>query len=132
MAKMLVIGPTEIAMFDALKAYAAANPIDMAVVMRLIKTHKGTRDHLARMKKFTIALQWGQTVTFTIEEGHPAGTCRHFSMASPEPGRAPTPVAVWMVAEHFGFKGGLEACTVYVEDIGGGHSAINLIQPLAN
>lgn len=130
MATPLVIGPDEETKFAALKNYAASHVIDMAEVMPMIQTKKGKRKHLERMNKYTIALPFGFTVTYSVEIGHPIGSCRHLSMASAVPRRVPSPQAVWMVAEYFDFKGGLEACTVWPEELGDGGTAINVVQPL--
>lgn len=46
-------------------------------------------------------------------------------------GRAPTPEAVWLIAEELGFVGSLQQCAVWTEDIGQGDKAINLVQPIA-
>ena len=44
-------------------------------------------------------------------------------------GRIPRPEAVWMIAKAFGFRGGLQACKIYPEDLIGHGKAVNIIQP---
>ena len=83
------------------------------------------------MAALTIYLPISYTVTFSVESGHPAGLCRHLSMSGARrSGKAPTPEAIWMVAELLGFQGTLKACTQWMEDIGDGDKAVNIIQPL--
>ena len=130
MATPLIIGPDEEAKFAALSKYANEHTIYMPDVMKLIATKAGERKHLDRMSDYTISLPFGYTVTFDIEIGHPIGTCRHLSVAAPLKGRVPSPPAVWMIAEYFGFKGGYSNCRVWDEDIDDGRITINVVQPL--
>jgi hypothetical protein len=74
---------------------------------------------------------WQFFVVFTIETGHPAGTCRHMSLSIRRKDRVPSPAAVWMVAEELGFSGGLLACSAWLERLSDGGIAINVAQPLA-
>lgn len=127
----LIIGEAQRAAFCELRDRAAADPLDVREVLELIKTPEGKRRHMERMANFTIDVPMAYAVTFTIEIGHPAGPCRHMSMSSHRRGKTPTPEAVWMIAEEFGFIGGLRQCSVWPEDIGAGDKAVNVVQPLA-
>jgi hypothetical protein len=134
----LVIGEAQRRDLAALRERAAADPSDMLVVAEQIKTPAGKRMHMDRMNALTIDIPLGYTVTFSIETGHGAGTCRHMSMASGRRDRVPTQEAVWMVAELLGFTGGLESCTLWLEELQRGPDpvkdrakAVNVVQPLA-
>ena len=118
--------------FEALRQKAARKPVDMPSLMRAIKTQQGERRHRKQMQAQTVPIPgpWPFFVTFSIETGHPAGTCRHMSMSVKRDGRVPHPAALWMVAEAFGFSGGLESCTVWPEKLSDGGAAINLVQPV--
>ena len=132
MSTPLVITPIEIEKFKALKAYALKNPIDMREVEEMVKTPAGLRRHIDRMSVYTVEMPFGFTVTFSVERGHNIDTlCWHLSMASPNPNRLPTPEAVKMVAEHFGFTGDLQNWAVWIENLKDGGKAINVVQPSA-
>lgn len=132
-ATPLIIGATQKAAFAALCERAAADPIDMLATVVAFTTPEGKRAHMDRMNALTIDVPAAFAVTFTIEKGHPCGTCRHMSMSSDRPGRTPTPEAVWMVCKELGFVGGLDQCTVWPEDLERGPDAIavNVVQPVA-
>ena len=70
-------------------------------------------------------------VTYSIEYNHPGGrTARHMSMSVMRDGRVPHPAGVWMVCEELGFHGSLRECTVWLEDLSDGGSAVNVVQLL--
>lgn len=129
----LIVTPEVVANLHDLRDRAAKKPIEMQQVMQLLKTRRGARLHKDKMTAQTIRIPgapWPFFVTFSIENGHPAGTCRHMSMSIMRDGRVPHPAGVWMVAEEMGFSGGLEACRVWIEDLSDGGKAINIVQPI--
>lgn len=129
----LIFGERERASLEALRELAAAHPVDMTGINERLATAPGKRAHMDQMNEQTVVIPVGFLVTFSVERGHPCGTCRHMSMSSPAKGRAPTPEAVWAIAEALGFAGGLEACTVYLEELqrGDGRTdAVNVVQPV--
>lgn len=130
-ASALILGETQVAALKHLRDKAAAAPIDVRAVLRQCQTPAGTEAHLHRMEDFTVLLPINFKLTFSIETGHPAGPCRHMSMSSLRHGRAPLPEAVWMACEALGFAGGLESCGFWLEDIGHGQKAVNVVQPLS-
>ena len=113
----LVIGPAERAALAALRDVAAAHPVDMPRLMEVIETPEGKAAYMRQMNGQSVPLPLHFLVTFSIETGHPCGTCRHMSMSS-RPGRLPTSEAVIMVAEHLGFVGGLGTCTYWIRGFG--------------
>jgi hypothetical protein len=130
-ASPLIIGQSQKSELARLREKAAAEPIDVRAVLEQVKSPQGLTAHHERMKAYTILIPTAFAVTYSIETGQPAGTCRHLSMSSARHGRTPTPEAVWMVAAELGFTGGLSACAVWQEDIGEGDQAINVVQPIA-
>ena len=126
----LVIGEVERARIAALIKGANENPVDVRALLRRIETAEGKRSHMDQMSRQTIALPVAWLVTFSIEFGHPAGTCRHMSVSVQREGRVPGPDAVWMIAESFGFVGGLQACKVWPEALRGHGKAVNVVQPI--
>jgi hypothetical protein len=129
----LLIGPRDRMMLAELVKTARAHPVEMSEVMRKIATDQGRMDHLRQMSRQTVCIPgvWDFFVTFCIEHGHKAGTCRHMSMSINRPERTPSPEAMWMVAEILGFTGSLRECGGWLEDIGDGQKAVNVVQPLA-
>ncbi len=114
-----------------LRARAMASPLDVLQIMRDVKTPAGKAHHLAKMEKQTVRIDgpWPFFVTFSVETGHRAGTCRHMSMSVFRKGRVPSPEAVWMVAAEMGFVGSLEACDgVWTENLSDGGVAVNIVQ----
>jgi hypothetical protein len=129
----LIITPEVLADLHKLRDVAARKPVSIPELMRVIKTPRGERMHRERMTAQTVLIPgpWEFFVTFSIETGHPSGTCRHMSMSIMRDKRVPHPAAIWMVAAELGFSGGLEACKVWPEDLSDRGVAINLIQPLS-
>jgi hypothetical protein len=130
----LIVGQTQKAMLLALREEAAENPIDMPALITRIKTPDGKAAHMRQMNSQTVEIPLAYLATFSIEVGHPVGTCRHMSLSSRLRGRTPTPEAVWMIAEELGFAGGLAACKVWPEDLQRDDHravAINVLQPVA-
>lgn len=131
----LIITPEVTAALHKLRALAATKPIDMAEAMRLLKTRRGVRLHKERMNAQTVAIPgpWPFFVTFSVENGHPVGTCRHMSMSILREGRVPHLDAVGMVAKVMGFAGDnpLETCHVWIEDLSDGGKAVNVVQPIS-
>lgn len=132
MARALVLGPEQIAALDELRGKAAAAPVDVRELRARISTPEGKAAHGAQMAAQSIGLPVGFLVTFSIEHGHPIGPCRHMSISlRGEQGRVPSPDAVWMVAEHLGFAGGLDVCRLWPEELQGHGTAVNVMQPLS-
>ena len=135
-ATPLIIGEAQIRALAKLRQVASDNPLNMPAVVERLKTPQGKEAHMRQMDDQSVQIPIGFLVTFSIEVGHPIGTCRHMSMSSPRAGRLPTQEAVWMVAEHLGFVTGVEACRIWLEDLqrdaaGRKAQAVNLVQPLA-
>ena len=136
-ATPLIIGEAQRRDLAELRKRANEQPVDMLAVMEQIKTPTGHEMHLKRMGTFTIAVPAAFAVTFTIETGHPCGTCRHLSVSSRRRGRTPSPEAIWMIAKELGFIGEhnedtvFGGCSFWGEDIGDGDKAINIVQPIA-
>jgi hypothetical protein len=132
-AAPLLIGSAVRANLARLREAAAARPIDVLEVRETVKTEAGRRAHQARMGALTVVIPgpWPFTVTYSIDTGHPAGTCRHMSVANYRAGRVPSEEAVRLLAVELGFSGGLEACRVWPEHLSEGGIAINVVQPIA-
>ncbi len=132
-ASPLIITPDVSANLRDLRAKARLKPVDIKGLLRTIKTPRGKRLHMDAMQAQTVVIPgpWPFFVTYSIETGHPAGTCRHMSMSVRREGRVPHPEAIKMIADEMGFVGGLEACTVWPEELSDGGTAINVVQPLS-
>lgn len=118
--------------FAVLRELAAERPVDARTLMERIAI-QGDAAHRAQMAAQTVRIPrpfpfW---VTFSIEVGHPVGTCRHLSISVERARRGPHPAAVWTVAEYFGFTGSLDACRCWLEPLSDGRVAVNVVQPVA-
>lgn len=126
----LFIGPSEHQRLMELRTRANAAPVDMVELVQRLKTPEGKAAHRKQMTAQTCLLPASYMVTFSIETGHPCGTCRHMSMSTHHKLRLPNARAVWMVAEVLGFTDTLESCVTYREELEGHGEAVNVIQPL--
>lgn len=130
----LVLGEEQRAQLAELRELASAHPVDMKWLTETIADPSHKKKHMNQMTKQSVEIPFGFIITYSIENGHPVGTCRHMSMSSPAKGRLPSPEAVDMVAELLGFVGGFRACTCWIEDldrgVAGREKAINLVQPV--
>lgn len=127
----LFIGPYEREKLAALRELAAANPVDMRGLSERLKLPKLKAAHKDQMTAQSVRIPATYLVTFSIENGHPVGTCRHMSMSTVR-GRLPRPESVWLIAEALGFVGGLTECVTWQETLQGHGEAINVVQPLIN
>lgn len=128
----LVIGAEQKKKIAALRTLATANPVDVKRLAKAIKLPPLKAKHMQQMTRQTITIPMNFLVTFSVETGHHRiGACRHMSMSVDQEGRLPSPEALWMVAEEFGFVGGLRDCKVWKEDLQGHGIAINIVQPVA-
>lgn len=130
MSTALIIGPKEKAELARLRELAAANPVHMPTLIERIKTPEGKAAHMRAMTEQTIDIPTDFMVTFSIELGHPLGTCRHMSMSVGKKGRLPNQHALEMVMDELGFYGELDDCHVWLEDLKGHNQAINVLQPI--
>lgn len=129
----LFIGPFQRARLGQLVDLAKQRPIDMPKLMLRMQTQQGSLEHRTQMNTQTIELasgRWNFYVTFSIEIGHPIGTCRHMSMSIDRAKRVPNPEAVWLIAKELGFTGeSLRECDhCWMEDISAGGKAVNVLQ----
>jgi hypothetical protein len=109
---------------------AEANPLDMPTLMERIKDPQKKAHHMAQMTRQTVKVPLAYMVTFSIEHGHPMGTCRHMSMSVQREDRLPNEFGIWMIAQEFGFWGSLKDCAGWIEDLKGHGHAVNIVQPL--
>lgn len=127
----LIIGAQERASLAMLREQAARAPVHMPALVEAMKTAQGSLKHRQQMQRQSLAIPTRYFLCFSIETGHGAGTCRHMSLSSTARGRVPTLEAVWMLAEELGFVGGLDTCSVWIEDLSDGGKAVNVVQPLS-
>jgi hypothetical protein len=128
---VLIVGEAERAVLRRLRDEAAKHSVHIPTLAEALKTAQGNRRHRAQMTAQTVPIPATFTVTFSIETGHGAGTCRHMSMSVMKASRLPHPEALWVVAKELGFAGGLEACVVWPEELSDGGTAINMVQPIS-
>lgn len=133
----LIIGAAQRAQLRILREQAAERPVDVRGLAERLKAPEAKDAHMDHMNDQTLNLPTAFMVTFSIEFGHPVGAARHMSLSSVRPGRLPTKEAVWMVAKELGFISGLDACTIWLENLQRGPTerdraqAVNVVQVLA-
>ena len=135
-ATPLIMGATQLRLLADLRERAAKVPVSMDGLLERLKDPDAKAAHMARMDDLTVTIPIEFLVTFSIETGHPIGTCRHMSMSSPRKGRLPSIEAVQWVAEALGFIGRIDdgTCHVWIEDLARGHAraqAVNVVQPVS-
>ena len=127
----LLIGPTDELAMRNLTALAAEHVVNIPDLLAKLSTSDGKAAHREQMTRQTIALSGEWLLTYSIESGHPAGLCRHLSVSVQGGQLVPSREAVWLLAAQFGFTGGLEASTVWLEELRGHGQAVNVVQPFS-
>lgn len=115
-----------------LVAEAHASPIGYATLLAMAAKHaRGERIEGLNTDQ-TINLPQCYVVTYTVEEHLPGTLYRHISLSivDGKPGRGPTPEALSMVLDEFGFQGGLSKCHIQTEVLPAGNIAVGAIQPV--
>jgi len=124
----LLITEVERKLFQDLVVTAVANPVDMHRVLQLMQSPEGRALHMEQMRKQSVTVPVDYVVTYSVEDGHPCGRCRHLSISIGDGTRVPGPTAVWMIATEFGFVSGLEDCWSWFEEFDHRGTAVNLVQ----
>lgn len=130
----LMLGPKVQQKIIDLCKKAEENKIDVRVLLDTIKQPGILDAHMQQMNNQTIIVPgpFAFRITYSVETGHPAGMCRHLSMSIDRPNRMPSATSVWIVAQMFGFEGGLDACKLWNEHLSEDRVAINVVQPVMN
>lgn len=81
-------------------------------------------------KNYVITIPLNFRVVFTIEQ-HPGGWFKHLSVSVPVKNKGPHPQAVEMIMAEFemGDLNARPGNSVYIEEIGNGYKAINILCP---
>ena len=80
MLPVLSLGLPDLGRLTQLRQQAEDTPYDVRPVLKQITTPGGLLDHYKRLAPYVVEAA-GHTVCYTIEQGHPVGTCRHLSVA---------------------------------------------------
>jgi hypothetical protein len=115
----------------AIIARAEAAPVDIVALKEQIQLSAVNVAHMAQMTRQTVVIPGVPDflATYSIEDGHPLGRCRHMTL-SVDLDRLPSLVELWEVAQEFGFVGSLRECIGWVEDLKGHGRAINIVQAI--
>ena len=106
MGTPLILDATIHAQIRDLCEFAATQPIDMTTLKARLDTPEGKAAQASRqMSRQTISIPFAYLATFSIETGHPCGTCRHLSMSAQREGRVVNFPALWLVAEQLRILG---------------------------
>ena len=133
----LILGPEQKQALADLKAKAEASPLHMPSVHFRLNQPGGLDQHMADMTAYTLKIPATYAVTFTIDdEVNESHKARHLSMSTATPGKVPHMQAVVMVAKELGFvftgadQSVLTEGAMWLEDIGDGQKAVNVVQYL--
>ena len=116
--------------FAKLRKEAVASPFDVRALAALRADPEAEAAHHAKMLDMTTVIpgQFPWLVSYWLEVGRPRGPCRHLVLSVLRKDRMPNEDAAWLVASELGFVGGLADCHCYLEDIGDGRRAVNVVQ----
>lgn len=132
MMRPLVIGEDERKQIAELRAFAAATPRDAVASKAAADQNMAAfRDEAHTM---TVFLPVGFAVTYTQEfqpHAPPPGLCHRISISVDTPYRAPNPAAIEMILEAFAMKPLAQSDHVFIENIGPGEAAVNVLQLIA-
>lgn len=124
----LLIGPDEQTAIEALKTYAAANPLDPVTMIQLAK--RDIDGFCAVMFRYTIRLPTRYAVTFSHEK-QPLGLCHHISISvETTDNKLPSMTAVEFILEAFGMQPLSNSVKVWLEHVNQGHDAVNIVQTI--
>jgi hypothetical protein len=121
----LIIGPDERKLIAELIATAPGMILEAKAMMAMAgKDMTGYRD---MMKTRSIDFPVGYHACY-CQERQPAGLFHHISLSVDRHNKLPSPEAVEMILEEFGLAPLKESQGVWVEDIGPGAKAVNILQ----
>jgi hypothetical protein len=128
--RALIIGEAQRQQIAALKELAAANVTPLRAVVALAKHFSNPTGAAPGYNvEFTIKIPDGFTVTYTHEQQRQC-VCRHLSASVSASRKGPHPAAIAMLMEEFGFINKLGALVSWLEPLGNGDFAINVLEPL--
>ncbi len=119
----LIIDPTARADIARVIRHAEANPVSLIEITRAMSNPDLA---VGNKPEHVCTVPIGYRCVFSIEQ-QPKGMCRHLSV-SVVTLRVPSVEAMELLMGEFRFSGGLKNSEAWREDLGGGHTAINVIQ----
>ncbi|HEY0203837.1 MAG TPA: hypothetical protein VGC15_06800 [Acetobacteraceae bacterium] len=130
--RILTIGGAEMAAIQDLRARAAAQPLDLAELVKAAETPDGKARFMATLRNLSVRIPDCYSVTYSVEV-QPCGLCRHMSVSvgTVPDGLMPHPGAVNILAGAFGFQGGIDSWMLWEEMTADGFRAMNVLQPVA-
>lgn len=128
----LMIGAAERAAIAELVAVASAEPpFDAKAVIAMTDSQSGVDAIRDYMLTHSLLLPIGFRATYSREiqpNAPPPGLCHHLSVSVDRPGKLPSPEAVKMILQEFGMGALDEADALWIEEIGPGERAINVVK----
>lgn len=125
----LVIGATQlrqIADLCKLAAVSVLNPqTSEAIAQRDMRAYRDM------MSMYTLELPVGFFVTYSHEMQPAAGLCHHLSVSVARHGKMAGVEAVEIILEAFDMAPLQQSDRIWIEDIGGGEKALNILQQVA-
>jgi len=96
-----VITEESLAALKALREFAEANPVSLALIRKLAADPNG-KPLVESEPRYAIEIPARIRICFTIED-HPGGRCRHVSISNGKTNSIPMPLALHL-APHLGFN----------------------------
>lgn len=129
--RALMIGAKEREAIAELVEKAALRVMPLADMKRAADHKQRTGDAFNAMNEAsTIDIPIGFAVTYTHEQ-QPGAVCRHMSVSvDGKSGTGPSPHAVGMLMEEFGFKNRFGEAFMHLDTLRDGRLVINVIEPL--
>lgn len=104
--------------------HASANPLTMDDI---VKTLDGLKEPVGNDPKFTLMIDDGYKVVYSIEE-QSKGKVKHMSISVNEPKKLPSPDAVEEIMKLLEFKDPIESAFLDIEEIDNDLSAITVYE----
>ncbi len=124
MATPLVMSREAVAAIRVVRGYAETRVFSMQDIFAAMQTGYRIGDD----PHFRVEIPMGFICCYSVEMQE-IGKCRHLSISVAREGRVVHPDAARLLAEEFGFRGGLNDYNlVWMEDLPDGRKAVNLLQ----
>ena len=128
----LDLGPDLRQMLGTLREIASGQPLDITTLGARMASARGWREHQAQMQRQSLTVQ-GEVallLVYSVETGHPSGTCRHMSLSMSDPELLPSQLLTETIMRELGFIGGTDLCQIWTEPLSSGSTAVNVVQPV--
>jgi len=137
---VLIIGEDERRLIREAIERAKANPVSIETVLKGKIKNPGAEITLADRppgfeRPASEHVKLGPYLVAVSFERQPTGFCRHLSASVPTPGKVPSPAAMSVICQEFGFQTSFEPSKIvksrgkiWLEEFEPGHNAVNVLE----